>query len=446
MKDYQHASRLFVDENFKLLPKQKFLYHVFFDIDNDIKPFSTNERYELNMLVKTCELPKYDMNLEERLEYNKKVYIGTRIVYRPVTIAFHDDHADTVNAFWKAYYEYNIADSLTINRGSPTQTKDDYYSKDRVATQFGMDNVQKRKKPFLRSIQIFALKKKRFTSYTLINPVIGSFSHDNFDAADGGGTMTNTMQVFYETVLYNAGKITKSDVPGFATVHYDFEPSPLSVLGGGTTSIFGPGGIIDGIGSVINDVRTGNVNIGTIFKGINTYNNAKKIKAKEAVKEELKGIVKKSVQTLGTSAGTITNPITNYKLGSTAGTLLAVGTTIATAKNLIDQKNKNSNQINVNVVQNFTDILSPTESFNFLQNNLQARDKVASSLYYKLNGSRRGLSIAESDVEYASLNNASKNIYRSRALTDVTKLVNEGYIKISRENFEVGIEAEKVII
>ena len=83
MKDFQHASRLYIDDNFKLLPKQKFLFHVVFTIDNTIpaRPFSNEERLELNMLVKSCELPKYDMNLEEKLQYNKKVYVGTRIKY-----------------------------------------------------------------------------------------------------------------------------------------------------------------------------------------------------------------------------------------------------------------------------------------------------------------------------------------------------------------------------
>ena len=133
----------------------------------------------------------------------------------------------------------------------------------------------------------------------LVNPVIGSFSHDNVDHADGTGIMANTMQVFYESVLYGAGIVNKIDVPGFATLHYDLEPSPLSVLGGGTTSIFGPGGIVDGIGSVIRDIQDRNFSVATILRGINTYNNAKKIKAKEAAKEELKGIVKEGVLDLG---------------------------------------------------------------------------------------------------------------------------------------------------
>ena len=66
MKDYQHASRLYLDDNFKLLPKQKFLFHVVFNLDESLfqTKFAQNERYELNMLVKACELPKYNLSLE----------------------------------------------------------------------------------------------------------------------------------------------------------------------------------------------------------------------------------------------------------------------------------------------------------------------------------------------------------------------------------------------
>jgi hypothetical protein len=66
-----------------------------------------------------------------------------------------------------------------------------------------------REKTFLKNIQIFTLHKQRFTSFTLVNPVIGSWSHDNLDQADGQGIMQNTMQIFYETVLYGAGVIKK---------------------------------------------------------------------------------------------------------------------------------------------------------------------------------------------------------------------------------------------
>ena len=218
MKDYQHASRLYLDDNFKLMPKQKFLFHVVFNTDESLfqggAKLNSDERYQLNMLVKQCDLPKYNLSYEEKTQYNKKMYAGTRIAYEPVNITFHDDHADTVNAFWKKYYEYNIADSIGMNSDlTISNTKDDYYlfGDDRKTTKFGMDTPRVRQKPYLKGIEIFVLHKKRFTSMTLVNPVIGSFSHDNLDQADGQGIMNNTMQILYETVIYKSGIINKNN-------------------------------------------------------------------------------------------------------------------------------------------------------------------------------------------------------------------------------------------
>ena len=223
MKDYRHAARLYLDDNYKLLPKQKFLFHVVFNTDETLffDGFNGSERYQLNMLVKACDLPKYNMSMEEKTQYNKKMYAATRIAYEPVNITFHDDHADTVNAFWKKYYEYHIADSVAMNSDlAISTTKDDAYDAidQKRYTKFGMDTPRQRKKPYLKGIEIFVLHKQRFTSMTLVNPVIGSFSHDSLDAADGTGILQNTMQILYETVIYKSGIINKNNVPGFATI------------------------------------------------------------------------------------------------------------------------------------------------------------------------------------------------------------------------------------
>ena len=105
------------------------------------------------MLVKSCDLPRYGMNMEEKIQYNKKMYAATRIQYDPINIVFHDDHADTVNAFWKKYYEYYIADSVSMtNDTTISDTKDDYYSSNRRTNKYGMDTPVQRKKPYLQRI------------------------------------------------------------------------------------------------------------------------------------------------------------------------------------------------------------------------------------------------------------------------------------------------------
>jgi len=445
MKDYQHASRLYIDNNYKLMPKQKFLFHVVFNTDETLffNGFNANERYELNMLVKSCDLPKYDMSMEEKTQYNKKMYTTTRIAYEPVNITFHDDHADTVNAFWKKYYEYNIADPVGMNNDlTISNTKDDYYDwgDKRTTTKFGLDTPKQRKKPYLKGIDIFCLHKQRFTSMSLINPVIGSFSHDNLDQTDGAGVMSNTMQILYETVIYGTGIVNKADIPGFATIHYDKSPSPLTVLGGGTNSIFGPGGVVDGIGSVIKNINNGNI-LGAILSASNTYNNAKKIKKKD-VKEELKGIAKEGILEVGKQAGTITNPVAQFSVGAA----VAAGVAIASAKGTSDNKDQANNTVISNPTQDTVNYLTADEAYNLVLNDINVRNEIAAGIYYKDIGSRKGLTVAESDVEYTGSSTNVKNVYSNKVITDIRKLVTEGYIKIERQSLDVEIATERATV
>ena len=440
LKDFRHASRLYIDDNYKLLPKQKFLYHVQFETDEDLffDGFGQTEKLELNMLVKQCELPRYGINTQEGVQYNKKVYTQTRIQYEPVNITFFDDHADTVNAFWKKYYSYHFADSVSLGgTGVAESTRDSGYDADvkNRPNKFGMDTPQQRKKPYLKRINIFLLHKQRFTQMTLINPKIVSFSHDSVDAADGAGVLQNQMQIMYETVLYDSGNITRNDVPGFAQLHYDKEPSPLTILGGGTNSIFGPGGVVDGVGSAIKNLQSGNI-LGAILAASNTYNNAKKIKKSDA-KEELKGIAKKGVQEIGKQAGNITNPVGQFAVGTAAA--LA---TVATTKGLVDNNNR-ANTTVVTTAQDTVNFLTAEESFQLVNNNDDVKDEIAAGLYYKDIGSRTGQTIAQSNVAFENSSDNVKNVYQAKAITDVRKLVTEGYIKIDRGTQDVAINAEK---
>ena len=446
MKDYQHASRLYIDNNHKLMPKQKFLFHVVFNTDESlfVDGFNANERYELNMLVKACDLPKYDLSYEEKTQYNKKMYTATRIAYDPVNITFHDDHADTVNAFWKKYYEYHIADSINMNNDlTISSTKDDYYDgiDKKSMTKFGMDTPKLRQKPYLKGIEIFVLHKQRFTSMTLVNPVIGSFSHDNLDQADGAGVLNNVMQILYETVIYKSGIINRNNVPGFATIHYDNSPSPLTVLGGGTNSIFGPGGVVDGIGSVIRNVQSGNI-LGAILSASNTYNNAKKIKKSDA-KEELKGIAKDGILNVAKQAGSITNPVAQFSVGAAT---LAGAVAIATARGTADNDNQSNNTVITNSAVDNVTFLGADESFNLVSNNSDVRDEIAAGIYYKDIGSRKGLTVAESNVEYEGSSDNVKTVYTNKAITDIRKLVTEGYIKIQRQSLNVEIATERATL
>src|SRR6056300_1722631 len=69
--DFAHASRLYVDDAFKYAPKVKFLYHVAFNINPEasaiIPQLTSKHNNTINMLVKSVDLPKYDITTETNM-------------------------------------------------------------------------------------------------------------------------------------------------------------------------------------------------------------------------------------------------------------------------------------------------------------------------------------------------------------------------------------------
>ena len=51
--------------------------------------------------------------------------------------------------------------------------------------------------------------------------------------------------------------------------------------------------------------------------------------------------------------------------------------------------------------------------------------------------------MAESDIAYAGSTDTVKNVYTNKAITNVRKLVTEGYLKINRVTQNVEIATEK---
>lgn len=256
LRDYQHADRLYVANNYARMPKVGFLYFVVFNINDaaisDPEWRQRNKR-DVGLLVKRIDLPKYKITTETLNQYNRKTVVQTKLNYNPVTIDFHDDNSDITNNLWKNYFNYYYADSTY---GSNSQGKniieqygDTKYSADAYA--YGLNNFQKN--PFFQSIDIYVLHKghgeQDFTQMTLVNPLVSDWSHDSLDQSENGKILTNKMTVNYEFVTYKTGMIVKNVSPvGFVPVYYDRTPSPIGV--GGSGNLFGPGGIVSGIGSV----------------------------------------------------------------------------------------------------------------------------------------------------------------------------------------------------
>jgi len=251
--DYQHASRLYVDDTFRLAPKNKFLFYVVFNINpNALTNVSFQDRHalELNYLVKSADLPKYTINTETLNQYNRKTNVYTKIVYDPVSLTLHDDNNGITNMLWALYYGYYFNDSH--NSSDPySDVSPAAYQKSTYAMKgpfrYGLDVSSSEGntgtiEPFFNSIQLFTLSRQRFFSYMLCNPKITKWDHDTMDQSDGAGIVENRMTLAYDAVIYNSGMVDVDDPAGFALLHYDQSPSPIvnqEVLQKGMAGIFG---------------------------------------------------------------------------------------------------------------------------------------------------------------------------------------------------------------
>lgn len=250
--DFQHAARLYTDNNHALAPKTKFLYHVFFDINptaaSIIPTINAQKINEMGMLVKSADLPQYTANIETKKKYNRVKNVQTSISYNPVTLTFHDDNTSLTTALMQAYYRYYFADGNQIRNNGRAYSRipdSTYEGSARNQDKFGLDNNNPGL-PFFNSIQISQLSRGSYVTYTLVNPIVTQWGHDRLDNGDGQGLMENQMQIAYEAVFYDSGQIeagANGEPNGFGQDHYDRTPSPLSITGGGSTSI---GSIIGG--------------------------------------------------------------------------------------------------------------------------------------------------------------------------------------------------------
>jgi len=274
---WQHASRTFEDDYFRLAPKAKFLYHVFFDINTSALK-TLNLKYqsqnELGLLVKGVDLPKFTLKTATLNQYNRKKVVTMDHDFQPINIKFHDDRAHLINTLWQNYYSYYFADPSSAQFAG-AYSRNAMRSSDFIRNKYGLDNNSSI--PFFNSITIYQLNNREYVSYTLVNPVITAFSHDQPQASDQGSAgAENNMTIAYEAVAYDIGYTASGAVKGFAVDHYDKMPSPLSAAGGGTSSLFGPGGVVSGVANTLSNIERGNI-VGAAITAVNTYQNAKSL-------------------------------------------------------------------------------------------------------------------------------------------------------------------------
>jgi hypothetical protein len=344
MRDAHHASNFYRYQNgvdvgpYDFSPKAGWLYYVYFDINRSLtqnpnfqidlgwlqKFYATNA---VGLLAKQADLPSFKIATETVNQYNKKTKIMTRLDYEPLSITFHDDMANVTSDLWFNYFQYYFADgkrslSIPYNGQQPLFVSDfdnSKYSLDHY--QHGLNNAQGPR--FFNSITIFLLNRQKYQSFTLVNPIISDWKHGQVDQTTGNKLLESKMTLQYEYVRYAKGEASTT---GFNKAaggsYYDNTPSPLSIFGGGSNSVFGVGGTIQGGMQIATAISKGNYALAAIGSA-NLAKNLANLDPKAVQAETLNFAVGASLNSTGLSIPTIPSLI--------AGTASAIGINIKTA-------------------------------------------------------------------------------------------------------------------
>jgi hypothetical protein len=325
LRDYTHAAKIFTTNGYELSPRYKFLFHVSFTLNTTEIPalksvFGDTGTNQIGLLVKTINLPSFDIAHDELNQYNRKRLVQTQVKYGPVQVTFHDDQGDVSRNLWYNYFSYYYKDpsqqyGSTSNQNGQigvisnrqagfSYNSRDIYADDRNVNDWGyigesyIDSTTIGKPPFFKDIRIYGLNQHKFAEYVLINPIITRWEHDTYDYSQGDGMMQNSMTIKYETVKYRTGAVSASrsdtNIKGFADPsYYDNIRSPIS-RPGSTASVLGQGGLIEtGVG-IVEDLQSNTLGglIGAVQKAGTAYNTFKGKNLRSIATEEAYGAAK----------------------------------------------------------------------------------------------------------------------------------------------------------
>ena len=159
LRDARHAHQLYSEYSHAFAPKQKFLYHVVFQLHPAVSIGSYNSakfQKEIGVLVKSADLPSFRATIENKQQYNRKKNAQTRIDYQDVRINLHDDNVGATRSMLEEYYRWYYADGSKELTGMDKAygPRDKFDSK---VPSYGLNVKNGQLVPFFQSIKIYQL-------------------------------------------------------------------------------------------------------------------------------------------------------------------------------------------------------------------------------------------------------------------------------------------------
>jgi hypothetical protein len=175
--------------------------------------------------VITFDAPKFEIQNETMMQYNKRRIIPTQIQFSPCNITWHDSKDAQIQKFWQFIYEfyfkdgkmkmpskYEMSASTKIIEGIDAGA----IQNPLPHTQFGYHLGNKEEYPNLFSaISLYLVANLQYTRIDLVNPYLQAFNHDSLSQEDPNTLMTLTATFQPETVVYVAENQSLDEADNF---------------------------------------------------------------------------------------------------------------------------------------------------------------------------------------------------------------------------------------
>jgi hypothetical protein len=233
LRDYHHAAKTFTQEpGYTKTPYTGFNFHVSISFNSLLGRLRGIETKDISVLVRAADLPETQFETETLNQYNRKRVVNKRVIYQPIKLEFHDDIANNVRNMWIAYNQHYNADSNYTF--SSTWTIDDVYANYSLNRKYGLDNGTNL--PFINKIEVYSMGNSEYSKMLLVNPMISSAQFDDHDYSESAKTMTMTVTVDYESIIYSAG--TTDQISDFGKNNIENYDQNESLLEGKNLSSF----------------------------------------------------------------------------------------------------------------------------------------------------------------------------------------------------------------